>query len=116
MNQASGLGLGWAPSTCTLPTSEQPLRLAEFDDLFARHVVEVRRVAATHLRLALTGGPEVAATAAGLAARETRCCGFFTFDLHIGDGTLALDVSTAPAHADVLTALADRATALACPG
>ena len=25
----------WAPDACTLPTSERPLRVAEFDDLFA---------------------------------------------------------------------------------
>lgn len=24
----------WVSSLCTLPTTEQPLRLAEFDDLF----------------------------------------------------------------------------------
>jgi hypothetical protein len=109
----NGNNPGWAPAACTLPTAEQPLRLAEFDDLFARHVAEVRREDPTHLRLALTGGPEVAATAAGLAAREARCCGFFTFELHIAEDGLALGVSTGPAHADVLAALADRATALA---
>jgi hypothetical protein len=58
--------LGWTPSACTLPTTEQPLRVAEFDDLFARHVLQVRREDATHLRLTLTGGPAVAATAADL--------------------------------------------------
>jgi hypothetical protein len=120
MNQASrdqtnGNNLEWVPAACTLPTAEQPLRLAEFDELFARHVAEVRREDPTHLRLALTGGPEVAATAAGLAARETQCCGFFTFELHIADGALALGVSTGSAHSEVLAALADRATALAGP-
>ncbi|HEX8305332.1 MAG TPA: hypothetical protein VF612_10680 [Jatrophihabitans sp.] len=55
----------------------------------------------------------MAATAADLAARETQCCGFFSFELHIADGRLALSVSTGPAHAEVLAALADRATALA---
>src|ERR1700712_5020505 len=108
----SGSDLGWTPSTCTLPTTEQPLRLAEFDDLFARHVLQVRRDDATHLRLALAGGPAVAATAADLAARETQCCGFFTFELHIADGGLELGISTGPAHADVLAALGDRAAAL----
>lgn len=73
----------------------------------------MRRDDATHLSLALTGEPAVAATAADLAARETQCCGFFTFELHITDGGLSLGVSTGPAHAEVLAALADRATALA---
>ncbi len=27
---------GWVPDACTLPTVDQPLRVAEFDDLFAR--------------------------------------------------------------------------------
>jgi hypothetical protein len=108
----SGNDLGWAPATCTLPTSEQPWRLAEFDELFARHVREVRREDATHLRLALSGGAAVAATAADLAAREVQCCSLFTFELHIAEGSLALGVSTGPAHADVLAALAERATAL----
>ena len=108
----SGTEFGWAPAACTLPTTEQPLRLAEFDELFAKHVGEVRREGPTHLRLALTGGPAVAATAADLAARETQCCGFFAFELHIAAGGLALGVSTDPAHADVLAALGDRATAL----
>jgi hypothetical protein len=105
--------LGWAPATCTLPTTEQPSRLAEFDELFARHVHQVRRLDATHLRLALTDGPAVAAKAADLAARETQCCGFFSFDLHIADGGLALSITTGPAHADVLAALGARASALA---
>jgi hypothetical protein len=109
----SGHGLGWVPAACTLPTTEQPLRLAEFDDLFARHVRQVRWNDPTHLVLVLAGGAEVAATAAGLAARETGCCGFFAFDLHIADGRLELGVSTGQAHADVLAALGDRATALA---
>ena len=26
---------GWVPQACALPTGEQPLRSAEFDDLFA---------------------------------------------------------------------------------
>ncbi|HEX4811142.1 MAG TPA: hypothetical protein VFV66_00105 [Nonomuraea sp.] len=29
------MDLGWAPSACTLPTAEQPPRVAEFDALFA---------------------------------------------------------------------------------
>ena len=113
LNQPSVGSPGWAPAACTLPTAEQPLRLAEFDDLFARHVAEVRREDPTHLRLELTGGPEVAATAASLAARETQCCGFFAFELDIADGALPLGGSTGPAHSQVLAALADRAAALA---
>jgi hypothetical protein len=33
--------LAWVPDACSLPTVDRPLRLTEFDDLFA---VAVRRV------------------------------------------------------------------------
>ena len=31
--------VGWVPQACTLPTVQQPLRVAEFDGLFARRCV-----------------------------------------------------------------------------
>lgn len=99
----------WVPEACTLPTVEQPLRLAEFDDLFTTAVTGVRRVDSTQVELALRPEPEVAARAADLAARETGCCSFFTFTLTITDGSLMLRVSTPSAHADVLDALVSRA-------
>jgi hypothetical protein len=43
--------LDWVPAACTLPTAEQPLRVAEFDDLFATSVRAVDRVGPTVLRL-----------------------------------------------------------------
>lgn len=113
MTTTSATQPGWVPAACTLPTAEQPLRIAEFDALFTDHVRAVRREDPTRLVLALTGGPQVAATAADLAARETVCCSFFTFDLRITDGTLTLTVSTSGGHADVVAALADRAESLA---
>ncbi|HEX8078596.1 MAG TPA: hypothetical protein VF557_00150 [Jatrophihabitans sp.] len=112
MTTTPGAGLGWAPAACALPTEEQPLRIAEFDTLFSRHVQQVRREGTTRLLLALSSGPEVAATAAALAVRESRCCSFFTFDLRITDSALTLVVSTSDAHAGVLAALADRAASL----
>jgi hypothetical protein len=113
MTTPSSADLGWAPDACTLPTTEQPLRLAEFDALFARHVTDVRRESGTRLVLTLIGGPQVAAAAADLAARETGCCAFFAFDPHIADDALTLTVSASEQHADVLAALGDRAKALA---
>ena len=101
--------LDWAPAACTLPTASRPLRLAEFDALFAGHLQQVHRIDAGRLRLTLTPGAQVAGTAAALAARETACCSFFTFELTITDGTLHLAVSAPSAHSDVLAALADRA-------
>lgn len=97
---------GWAPQSCTLPTVERPVRAAEFDDLFARDVVDVVRDSEHRVRLELRPDPDVAARAAHLAVRETRCCSFFAFDLAVVDGGLALTVSTGPGHEHVLTGLA----------
>lgn len=43
----------WAPQACTLPTAEQPLRIAEFDNLFATGLRGLDRVAPTTLQLHL---------------------------------------------------------------
>lgn len=100
----------WVPKACTLPTAEQPLRLAEFEDLFAavRAVTEDEQGAVS---LDLDPVPATAARAAELVARETACCSFFTFALIATGGSLRLDVSVPPAHRDVLAALAGRARA-----
>lgn len=100
------------PDACTLPTVERPLRLAEFDDLFAAAVRATDGSDPSRLRLELEPDPSVASRAADLAARETGCCAFLTFTLRIGDGRLVLDVTAGPEYADVLVALAQRATAL----
>lgn len=102
-------GPSWAPAACTLPTAERPTRQAEFDALFADGVRHVERRGPTALRLTLRPTPDVAAHAAGLAMRETRCCSFFTFTLVATGGALDLDVTTPAEHAAVLDALADRA-------
>ncbi|WP_147944210.1 hypothetical protein [Microbispora sp. CSR-4] len=106
---------GWAPSACTLPTIGRPLRLAEFDALFAEAVQAVRRPGRELLRLELAFSPEHAARAAELTARETGCCSFFTFTLTIADGGLALEVAVPLAQTEVLDALQARATASAAP-
>ncbi|MFF0312157.1 hypothetical protein ACFYSC_32370 [Streptosporangium sp. NPDC004379] len=113
MTQHVGLDLGWAPSACTLPTAEQPLRVAEFDALFTETVQGVTRPEHTRLRLELVFSRDNAARAAELAARENGCCSFFTFTLTIADGTLALEVTVPTEHVDVLDALQDRADATA---
>lgn len=101
----------WVPAACTLPTAEQPLRRAEFDDLFAEDVVSVNQMSPLLLQLELRADSQVAARAASLAAKETGCCSFFTFDLRISDGTVFMTVSTEPAHATFLAALGARARA-----
>ncbi|GIG59765.1 hypothetical protein Lfu02_41370 [Longispora fulva] len=95
----------WAPESCTLPTAARPLRVAEFDALFAASVRTVERTATNSLRLALVADPQVAATAAGLVTRETACCSFFTFTLTATGGALVLDVTVDGVHEAVLDAL-----------
>ncbi len=99
----------WVPQACTLPTAERPFRLAEFDALFARAIGPGERVNDRHLRLLLSGGPDVS----DLAARESECCSFFTFTVAAdGPGRVRLDIEVPVAHIDVLDAVAERATAV----
>jgi hypothetical protein len=99
----------WPPTACTLPTTERPLRVAEFDDLFAAAVRGVDRRDPTSLILTLADAPGRAELVRDLTARETDCCSFFAFQLTDGD-PLRLEISVPPAHRDVLDALADRAS------
>ena len=99
----------WAPPACTLPTAERPLRVAEFDELFAGALRRQQRLAPTRLRWQLD--PAWEATARDLTARETACCSFFSFTiLPIGEG-LQVDVRVPAEHVDVLDALAARSAA-----
>lgn len=98
----------WAPDACTLPTAEQPFRIAEFDDLFATAVRDVTRDGPITLRLTLDEAAE--ARARDLAARETECCSFFEFDFGpAAGGVLPVTVTVPPAHSGVLDAFAERA-------
>jgi hypothetical protein len=106
----------WAPvEACTLPTSEQPLRVAEFDDLFATalHAVERPPGAATRARLMLAGGEGLRDRVQRLADAETSCCSFFTFTVTTlpggGEDGVALDIEVPATRADVLAALVNRA-------
>jgi len=111
---ADGTGAGggsWAPDACTLPTSERPLRGADFDAVFAATVRGLDRVGPTRLRLSLEPSPQAAAQMAELAAAETGCCSFFTFVLTATGGALTMDITVPQQYAPVLSALADRAGA-----
>jgi hypothetical protein len=101
----------WVPEACTLPTVDRPLRLAEFDDLFATALRVQQRLSPTALRWRLD--PAAEATARDLTGRESSCWSFFTFTFagdHAGD-ELRLDVQVPAGHVDVLDALAGRAAA-----
>lgn len=104
---------GWAPAACTLPTAQQPLRVAAFDTLFAQSLRRAQRIGPDRLRLELDPSAAVAARAAELAAHETGCCSFFTFTLAIASGTLTLDVAIPDGQRVVLDGLATHAAAAA---
>ncbi|MEU4368967.1 hypothetical protein [Micromonospora chersina] len=104
----------WAPDTCTLPTAERPLRLAEFDRFFRDAVRGADRLSARHLRLELAGDARVEETARDLTARESSCCSFFAFAVsRSGPDALTLDVRVPAAHVDVLDGLGARAASAA---
>jgi hypothetical protein len=100
----------WVPEDCTLPTADQPLRVDEFEALFAEAVQSVEAASPTLVRLVLDGSGAVEARARDLAARETSCCSFFAFDFdHDDEGRLLMSVSVPETHAEILRALAGRA-------
>jgi hypothetical protein len=110
-----GPGLVGFPEDCTLPTADRPLRVAEFDALFA---ASLRAVAhppgdATRARLLLAGDEGLRDRVQRLADAETSCCSFFSFTLTPLPGddgtTLALDVEVPASHADVLAGLVAQA-------
>jgi len=95
------------PQACTLPSVEQPLRIAEFDALFATSLRGVQRLTRTRLRLLLD--PGASAAVRDLTARESECCSFFTFTVTQDGDELRVDVEVPAAHVLVLDALAARA-------
>jgi len=99
----------WVPEACTMPTAERPLRLAEFDELFATALGGQQRLSPTALRWRLD--PAAAQTARDLTGRESSCCSFFSFTFTLAGHAVQLDVEVPPAHVDVLDALAERAAA-----
>ena len=117
------MDIGWvAADACTLPTVERPLRVAEFDALFAGHLVEVIDTGPARLRLVLRGPVGLAERVQDLADRETECCSFFRFSLsEVADRVpgepsartwLHLDVEVPAPRTAVLTAFAERAAAV----
>ena len=77
---------------CTLPTAEQPLRLAEWDDLFTNAVVSTEVIEPQRAKVTLRAQHDLAARTADLAVRETECCSFFTFTLTATGGRLDLEI------------------------
>jgi hypothetical protein len=90
---------------------EQPLRVVEFDDLFATAVRPAERVGPTELRLHLPAGEETVSTARELVAREIGCCSFFAFDLRPSGTGTELAVRVPQSQTAVLDAMQERADA-----
>jgi hypothetical protein len=109
-------GAEWAPTSCTLPAAERPLRAAEFDALFKVAARQVDRVTATHARVLLAGTEEIRVQAAELTARETECCSFFAFTLApagpADPGDWWLEIEVPAAQMAVLDGLVARASML----
>lgn len=99
--------LDWVPSSCTLPTAERPLRVAEFDDVF-RASTSVERPSPEHMQLLIADASRLEEVQ-DLARREASCCSFFVFDVAAVDESVSLDVRVPVEHVDVLDALARRA-------
>ena len=99
---------GWAPAACTLPTQEVPLRVAEFDALFAAALRTVERVSDTRLTVLLEPSAGRADLVRDLVRRETHCCSFFDFSV-ADDDPLRLEVTVPVEHSRVLDGLAERA-------
>ncbi|MGW7201694.1 hypothetical protein [Streptomyces chryseus] len=103
--------LAWVPQSCTLPTEERPLRVAEWDALFAERLTTLSRPQPLHLRLELAGGEGVEDRVRDLVERESGCCSFFTFTTTPGQDQIRLDIEVDQAHEAVLEALAARTAA-----
>ncbi|MFJ9813373.1 hypothetical protein ACIRTB_34660 [Streptomyces sp. NPDC101158] len=103
--------LAWVPQSCTLPTEERPLRVAEWDALFSERLTSLSRPEPLHLRLNLADGPGIEEWVRDLVARESGCCSFFTFITTPGADVIRLDISVDQAHEPVLDALAARTAA-----
>jgi hypothetical protein len=95
----------WTPDACKLPTEERPLRVAEFDDLFA-FVVRAERPEPQRLDVVLRRIVE--APARDLARRESECCSFFTFDFEPAGNEVMMHIAVTPEHVAVLNALEAR--------
>jgi hypothetical protein len=98
----------WAPDACTLPITERPLRVAEFDELFTA-LRRSERPEPTRLDLVLPR--DVEAAGRDLVRRESECCSFFTFEFEAAGDDVVMHIGVPPEHVEVLDALQARVPA-----
>jgi hypothetical protein len=91
---------------CTLEPSAMPARANAFERLFARALMR-REASLGQLVWTLRWSDEIEAEARALAAAESECCSFFTFELSRQDEHLRWSVAVPPGREDTL-ALLDR--------
>ncbi len=102
----------WVPvSACTLPSEQQPLRAAEFEDLFRSALRRAERRSPSWLQLGFVDTGDGFEGIAELVARESACCSFFSFDLHRLDAETVLEIRVPAAHTAVLDGLHRQAIA-----
>jgi hypothetical protein len=99
----------WVSQSCTLPSVEQPMRVAEFGRLFSRSVLRFSRTSRTRLELVLSA--DALRDARGLARRESACCSFFGFEFDSAGADVVMRISVPDSHIDVLDALTERVKA-----
>jgi hypothetical protein len=95
----------WAADACALPAPERPLRVAQFDALFS-DVLRMQRPEPTRLDLVIPRESETAAR--DLAARESECCSFFTFEFEAAGDDVVMHVGVPPQQVEVLDAIEAR--------
>ncbi|WP_063747231.1 thioredoxin family protein [Saccharothrix sp. NRRL B-16314] len=109
----TGAPIGWVSvEACTLPTADQPMRLAEFEGLFTASLLVLRREESGWLRLRLDGGADVESRARDLTAREAECCAFFDFAVDRDGDQVVVDVRVPADKEVVLDGLAAQAEAV----
>jgi hypothetical protein len=111
MTQMSGPD--WVLPSCSLPTAEQPLRVADFDRLFRESLRRFTRTSATRLVLVLAAEAEMAAR--GLAERETACCSFFEFRFAAEGLDVLMSIEVPDGQIYVLDALTERVSRVLSP-
>ncbi len=90
-----------------MPTIEQPLRVAEFDEFFAEHVRGSHRPSPTRLDLSLPVDAEHLGRE--LAAKESGCCSFFEFAFDTTETGTVMHIVVPQSQVPVLDAVAARA-------
>ena len=96
------------PIACTLTADETVDRVAawrEVVDLAIGPAVRSEGEGVVSVVLPLPPNPDVIGRVAALAAAEQACCGFFTFTIHLVEGSATLAVSAPSEGAPVLDAL-----------